>query len=112
MRIGESCGDPVLRARAAEAWVLSISGVGFAVGEAADAELIAVLDDTVAALPADEVEHQVWLRSMLVSVLVETGQFERQERLADEALAIAGRTNDPGLLASATYAATTRPVAP
>ena len=104
VRIAESCGDPVLRARAAEAWVLSISGVGFAVGETADAELIAVLDDTVAALPADEVEHQVWLRSMLVSVLVETGQFERQERLADEALAIAGRTNDPGLLASATYA--------
>ena len=34
---------------------------------------------------------------MLVSVLVETGQFERQERLSDEALAIAGRTNDPGV---------------
>ena len=63
-----------------------------------------MLDDAVAALPADEVEHQVWLRSMLVSVLVETGQFERQERLSDEALAIAGRANDPGLMASALYA--------
>ena len=104
MRIAGACGDAVLRARAAEAWVLSISGVGFAIGEAADAELIEVLDDTVAALPADAVEHQVWLRSMLVSVLVETAQFERQERLSDEALAIAGRTNDPGLMASALYA--------
>jgi tetratricopeptide (TPR) repeat protein len=103
-RIAESCGDPVLRAQAAEAWVLSISGVGFAVGEPADAELIAVLDDTVAALPADAVDHQVWLRSMLVSVLVESGQFERQERLSNEALAIAGRSNDPRLIASATYA--------
>jgi ATP/maltotriose-dependent transcriptional regulator MalT len=41
---------------------------------------------------------------MLVSVLVETAQFERQEQLSDEALAIARRTNDPGLMASALYA--------
>ena len=73
VRIAGSCGDPMLRARAAEAWVLSISGIGFEFGEAADPELVAVLDDAVAALPADAVEHQVWLRSMLVSVLVETG---------------------------------------
>ena len=104
VRIAGSCGDAVLRARAAEAWVLSISGVGFAIGEAADPELIAVLDDIVATLPPDAVEHQVWVRSMLVSVLVESAQFERQEQLSDEAMAIAERSGDVALMASALYA--------
>ena len=41
---------------------------------------------------------------MLVSVLVESAQFERQEQLSDEALAIAERSGNAGLMASALYA--------
>jgi tetratricopeptide (TPR) repeat protein len=41
---------------------------------------------------------------MLVAVLVESGQFDRQARLSEEAMALAARANDPGLTASALYA--------
>jgi DNA-binding SARP family transcriptional activator len=97
-------GDPILQARAAESWVLSISGVGFDFAQATVPALSDVLDAAIEALPEDAVDHQVWLRSMLVSALVDTGQFARQEALSDAALTIARRTNDPGLLASALYA--------
>lgn len=103
-QIAVACGDPVLQARAVEVWVLSISGVGFDFGQSADPELIAALDSAIAAMPDTAIDHQVWLRSMLVSVLTESGQFDRQERLSAEALAIARRTKDPGLMASALYA--------
>ena len=55
-----------------------------------------MLTTAIALLPDDVVDHQVWLRSMLVSVLVETDEIERQEQLSDEALAIARRTDEPG----------------
>ena len=103
-RLAADADDPILLARAAEVWVPAISGVGFEFGETADPELIGTLGDAIAGLPADAVEHQVRLRSMLVSVLVETDQSDRQERLSEEAMAIAGRANDPALMASALWA--------
>jgi DNA-binding SARP family transcriptional activator len=96
--------DPLLLARAAEKWVMSISGVGFSFGEGADPELVRVLTTAIALLPDDAVDHQVWLRSMLVSVLVETDEIERKEQLSADALAIARQAGDPGLIASALHA--------
>ncbi len=96
--------DPLLLAQAAEAWVLSISGVGFSFGEGADPELVRVLTTAIALLPDDIVDHQVWLRSTLVSVLVETDEIERKEQLSADALAIASLADDPGLVASALLA--------
>ncbi len=96
--------DPQLLAQAAEAWVLSISGIGFSFGEGADPELVRVLTTAIALLPDDEVDHQVWLRSMLVSVLVASGDATRQEQLSIEALAFARRAGQPGLQASALHA--------
>jgi DNA-binding SARP family transcriptional activator/tetratricopeptide (TPR) repeat protein len=96
--------DALLLARAAQAWVLSISGVGFSFGEGADPELVRVLTAAIALLPDEAVDHHVWLRSMLVSVLVESGEVARQEQLSDEALAIARGSGDPGLIASALHA--------
>jgi DNA-binding SARP family transcriptional activator/tetratricopeptide (TPR) repeat protein len=96
--------DALLLAHAAEAWVLSISGVGFSFGEGADRDLVRVLTTAIALLPDDVVDHQVWLRSMLVSVLVESGDVARQQQLSEEALAIARTTDEPGLLASALHA--------
>jgi DNA-binding SARP family transcriptional activator len=96
--------DPLLLAAAAEAWVLSISGVGFTFGDATDPELVRVLTTAIALQPDDALDHQVWLRSMLVAVLVDSGDVARQERLSTEALAISRRTGDDGLIASALYA--------
>jgi tetratricopeptide (TPR) repeat protein len=103
-RAAIAAGDPILRARAVEQWVMSVAGLGFDSGQTGDPELIAELDAAIAALPADAVDHQVWLRSMLVSVLVESGQFERQARLSEEAMALAAQANAPHLIASALYA--------
>ena len=102
--LAQSTGDPILQARAAESWVLAISGVGFDFGQRAVPELTAALEAAIAALPDDAVEHQVWLRSMLVAALVDTGEFVRQETASVEALAIAEESRDAALMASALYA--------
>jgi DNA-binding SARP family transcriptional activator/tetratricopeptide (TPR) repeat protein len=101
---GRAGTDPPLLARAVEAWVLSISGIGFSFGEGADPELVRALTEAIALLPDDEIDHQVWLRSMLVSVLVESADAARKEQLSAEALAIARRSGQSGLLASALHA--------
>ena len=104
-RAAELAGtDALLLARAAEAWALSISGVGFSFGETADPELVRVLTTAIALLPDEVVDHHVWLRSMLVSVLVQSDETARKEQLSTDALTIARRDGDPGLLASALHA--------
>ena len=96
--------DPIGFAKACEAWVLSMAGIGFEFGQAADPVLVESLVEAISRLPADAVDHQVWLRSMLVSVLLEDDdEAERREALSEEALAIASGTDDPGIVASALH---------
>jgi tetratricopeptide (TPR) repeat protein len=97
-------GDPLLLARAAEAWERSLSGVGFEVGSRPDPELVALLSDAIAVLPPLERQYGVRLRSMLSSVLVGTTQWERRETLAREAMAMAEVDGRAELLASALLA--------
>ncbi|MET0460687.1 MAG: BTAD domain-containing putative transcriptional regulator, partial [Ilumatobacteraceae bacterium] len=99
-----SATDPIALARACEAWVLSMAGIGFEFGRSADPLLVGALVEAIAALPADAVDHQVWLRSMLVSVLLEDDdEAARREALSEDALAIASGTNDPAIMASALH---------
>lgn len=94
-------GDPMLLARAAEGWMMSISGVGFDLGQPVDRELVAALEEAIATLPPDARRYQVRMRSMLTSALVPSPDRRYRERLADEALAIAEADGHPELLASA-----------
>jgi DNA-binding SARP family transcriptional activator len=99
-----SLDDAIGFAKACEAWVLSMAGIGFEFGTTADPVLVAALVEAIEHVPDDAVDHQVWLRSMLVSVLLEDDdETGRREALSEEALAIAARTNDPGIIASALH---------
>ena len=57
-------------ARVAEGWMMSLSGVGFDIGEPADPELVDLMERAIAELPDDQRRYQVRIRSMLTSVLV------------------------------------------
>lgn len=94
-------GRPMLLARAAEGWMMSLSGVGFDIGRPADADLVELLEEAIASLPPENHQYQVRMRSMLTSVLVPSPDRARRQQLADEALAIAEADGDPELLASA-----------
>ena len=97
-RLGE---DPSLVARAAETWVMSLSGVGFDIGRPADPQLVELMELAIATLPDSDRRYQVRMRSMLSSVLVASHDATRREQLATEALAIAAADGSPELLASA-----------
>ncbi len=97
-------GDPMLLARAAEGWMVALSGVGFDIGRPADPELVELLERAIAELPADQRRYQVRMRSMLTSVLVPDPDAARRRRLADEAMAIAEASGEDELLASALLA--------
>ncbi len=94
-------GEPMLLARSAEMWMMSMSGVGFDIGRPADPELVELMEEAIATLPAEERQYHVRMRSMLASVLVPSPDRHRREELADEALAIAEADGDPELVASA-----------
>lgn len=93
--------DPMLLARAAEAWTLSLSAVGFDIGRPTDDDLVDLMTDAIAALPADQRQYAVRLRSMLSSVLVGSADWVRRETLAEEAMAIAVEDGGDELVASA-----------
>jgi hypothetical protein len=95
---------PMLLARAAERWMLALSAVGFDIGEPADPELVALLEDVIAALPDDANQYRVRMRSMLVSVLVAGTDRRHRENLAAQALIIAELDGRPELVASAQLA--------
>lgn len=97
-------GEPFLLARAAEAWMMSLSGVGFDIGQPVDAELVELLEMSIAALPREERRYGVRMRSMLASVLVPSADPTRRRALAEEAIEIAGARDDPELRASAQLA--------
>lgn len=98
-------GEPMLLARSAEAWMLSMSGVGFEIGEPPDHDLVAVMTEAIEALPAHERQYGVRLRSMLSSALVVSDDdWTRRERIADEAMAIAEVDGRAELRASALLA--------
>jgi tetratricopeptide (TPR) repeat protein len=96
--------EPMLLARAAERWMLALSAVGFDIGEPADPELVALLEDVIATLPSGEHQYRVRMRSMLVSVLVAGTDRRHREQLAAEALVIAEADGRPELVASAQLA--------
>ena len=94
-------GEPLLLARAAEAWMSSLSAIGFDVGRTADPELVVLMETAIASLPASERQYAVRMRSMLSSVLAVSNKWPRRESLAAEALRIAEEDGRPELLASA-----------
>ncbi|MGI9030596.1 MAG: BTAD domain-containing putative transcriptional regulator [Ilumatobacteraceae bacterium] len=94
-------GEPFLLARAAESWMMSLSGVGFDIGRPVERELVSLMELSIATLPPEELRYGVRLRSMLTSVLVPSADATRREALAAEALAIAASGDDPELVASA-----------
>ena len=96
--------DPMMLARAAESWMQALSAVGFDFGEVPDPELVQALEDAIAVVPAENLVHQVRLRSMLTSVLVDSGETERQQRAAREAFELASADGHPALMASAQLA--------
>jgi DNA-binding SARP family transcriptional activator len=102
--LARSTDDPMLLAQAAERWMLALSAIGFDIGEPADPELVALLERVIAALPDDERQYQVRMRSMLASVLVASSDGTQREELAAEALAIAHVDGRPELVASAQLA--------
>lgn len=93
--------EPMLLARSAEAWMLSMSAVGFDIGHPPDVDLVALMTEAIAALPADERRYGVRLRSMLSSVLVAEYDWAYRESLAEEAVAIAEVDGRSELIASA-----------
>ncbi len=102
--LARATDEPMLLARAAERWMLALSAVGFDIGEPADPELVALLEDVIATLPAGENQYRVRMRSMLVSVLVAGTDRRHREQLAAEALVIAEADGRPELVASAQLA--------
>ena len=102
--LARATSQPMLIARAAEGWMVSLSAVGFDMGQPADPALVALLEEAIATLPEEERQHHVRLRSMLVSVLVASWDHRRRERLATEALDIAKDDGRPELVASALLA--------
>jgi DNA-binding SARP family transcriptional activator len=102
--LARATAQPMLIARAAEGWMASLSAVGFDMGQPADPALVALLEEAIGILPDDDRQHQVRLRSMLVSVLVASWDHRRRERLAAEALDIAKDDGRPELVASALLA--------
>ncbi|MET0461395.1 MAG: BTAD domain-containing putative transcriptional regulator [Ilumatobacteraceae bacterium] len=102
--LGRMTGDPMILARAAEGWMMSLSGVGFDVGQPADLELVELMEQAIATLPPDARRYQVRMRSMLSSVLVPEPDPARRTRLAAEALAIAEADGGAELIASAQLA--------
>jgi tetratricopeptide (TPR) repeat protein len=101
---GRRSGDAMLLARAAEGWMVSLSGVGFDIGRPADPDLVDLMEEAIATLPDDQLRYRVRMRSMLTSVLVPSPDPTRREELAAEALAIAEADGDPELVASAQLA--------
>lgn len=97
-------GDAMLVARAAEAWMRSMSGVGFDIGRPPEGALVELLTEAIARLPGHERRYGVRLRSMLSSVLVGSNDWDRRETLAKEAMAIAEADGRPELRASALLA--------
>ena len=84
--------------------MMSLSGVGFDIGQPADRELVDLMERAIATLPEEEKRYRVRIRSMLTSVLVATTDSSRREELAAEALAIAEADGDAELIASAQLA--------
>ena len=105
-RAAELAGtDALLLARAAEAWALSISGVGFSFGETADPELVRVLTDgDRPAARRGRRPPRVAAQHARVGARPERRRRRARSSSATEALTIARRDGDPGLLASALHA--------
>ena len=97
-------GDPMLLAGAAGVWMMSLSAVGFDIGQPADPDLVGLLEQAIVELPPDMRRFQVRMRSMLTSVLVPEQDVARQRQLADEAMAIAEIGRESELVASALLA--------
>jgi DNA-binding SARP family transcriptional activator len=96
-----AAGDAVLLANAAEFWMMSLSAVGFDIGQPADPDLIELMEQAIAGLPESQVRHRVRMRSMLSSVLVPSNDWIRREAIANEALAIASADGGAEVTASA-----------
>jgi tetratricopeptide (TPR) repeat protein len=94
----------MLVAQAAEGWMMSLSAVGFDIGQPADQDLVELMEQAIAELPADELRYHVRIRSMLTSVLVPEHDPTRRLQLAEEAMAIATLGDDDELVASALLA--------
>ncbi|MET0146892.1 MAG: BTAD domain-containing putative transcriptional regulator [Ilumatobacteraceae bacterium] len=101
---GRLTGDAMLLARAAEGWMMSLSGVGFDIGRPPDAELVDLMEQAIATLGPQDRRYQVRIRSMLASVLVPDPDSSRRLELAAEALDIAIADGDPEMRASALLA--------
>ena len=84
--------------------MMSLSGVGFDIGSPADPELVDLMERAIAELPDEQRRYQVRIRSMLASVLVPDPDTTRRMELAAEAMAIAQRSGENELLASALLA--------
>jgi DNA-binding SARP family transcriptional activator len=97
-------GDPMLLARSAEGWMMSLSAVGFDIGNPVDTDLARLLERVIAELPAEQRRYHVRMRSMLTSVLVPDHDPTRRLELATEAMAIAAEHDEDELVASALLA--------
>ncbi len=97
-----AAGDGCLLADAALNAGLSASGTGYDI-DGADVTLVALLEEALAALPPGEDGHRVRLLSVLSATLA-TEDRARAEAASAEAVEIAERVGDPGLLAAARLA--------
>jgi tetratricopeptide (TPR) repeat protein len=98
-----AAGDPADLARAAITASEAVAGVGFDFG-GVDPRLVDLLEDSLAVVPRDEVELRVRLLLALCGALVQSGDHERQQSAAKEAVALADGASSAALVASAQIA--------
>ena len=85
-RWAREVGDPMLLARSAEGWMMSLSGVGFDIGRPSDPDLVDLMERAIAELPED--------RTALPGAHAEHVDVGARSRPRPDAPARAGRRGD------------------
>jgi class 3 adenylate cyclase/tetratricopeptide (TPR) repeat protein len=97
--VGRDAGDDTLLAQAA----LASSRAVFSRTGQVDPELLTLLEETLASLPAEDSPMRAKLLANLAAELLFSGEWDRRLSLADEALAMARRLGDRATLAHVLY---------
>jgi DNA-binding SARP family transcriptional activator len=98
--VARGSGDPLLLARAAEGLALARAAVGFDYGTE-DAELDALLEEALRALPADATSHRARLIGASVSKVAARGDVTAVDRLSHLVMRLPDSEQHPVLVATA-----------